>query len=312
MRLRQLEAFIAACELGSISRAAEKLFIAQPALGLQIRGLEDDMGVQLLERTARGVTTTPAGKDVLDWAREMIRSRSELKNRLRLISAGISSHVRLGLSPSLAVAFAVPILQRAREQFPNLRLDLTEALGQFLADQIQKSQVDMALVFEEIGGALQNENCVLSERLCFVTARDNAISPSKEIALAEVLDHPLALPSQKDSLRHVLERGAETLGIPVQIKYEVQSSVVVLALVKSGIASSVLPMSMAMDGVRDGVLSVQLIRDPILTRSLRWLRSVNLPDEPYVNQLQGMIESTMRECILAGPLQSVYTFGSPR
>jgi LysR family nitrogen assimilation transcriptional regulator len=311
MKLRQLEAFIAACELGTISRAAEKLFIAQPALGLQIRGLEDDMGVQLLERTTRGVTPTPAGKEVLAWARDMIRSKAELKGRLRLLSSGISNHVRLGLSPSLAVAFAVPILERAREQFPNLRLDLTEALGQFLVDQIQNAQVDMALVFEEVGGVPKDDKRVLYERLCFVTARENAHSTAPEITLADVLEHPLALPSLKDSLRHVVQRGADSLGLPAQIKYEVQSSAVVLSLVRSGIASSVLPMSMAMEGVRDGALSVQLIREPVLTRSLRWLRSPSLPNEPYVTQLQALIESTLRECILAGPLQSVYSFGSP-
>jgi len=221
MRLRQLEAFIAACELGSISRAAEKLFIAQPALGLQIRGLEDDMGVQLLARTTRGVTPTAAGCEVLEWAQGMIRSKSELKSRLRLLSIGISTHIRLGLSPSLAVAFAVPILQRAHEQFPNLRLDLTESLGQFLADQIQKSQVDMALVFEEVGGVLKDEDRVLSERLCFVTARSDANGEAPEISLSEVLEHPLALPSLKDSLRHVVQRGADSLGIAAQIKYEV-------------------------------------------------------------------------------------------
>jgi len=87
---------------------------------------------------------------------------------------------------------------------------------------------------------------------------------------------------------------------------------VVLSLVRSGIASSVLPMSMAMEGVRDGVLSVQLIRDPVLTRSLRWLRSPILPNEPHVAELQRMVECTLRECILAGPLQNVYTFGPPQ
>src|SRR5207245_3300209 len=128
----QLETFIAVCELGSISRAAERLHVAQPALGLQIRGLEDDMGAQLLERHSRGVQLTAAGKLVLQWAIEVTSGTKQIKGQLRAMEPGQRVTVGLGLTPSIATAFAVPILAAVARKLPNVQLRLKEALGSVL------------------------------------------------------------------------------------------------------------------------------------------------------------------------------------
>jgi LysR family nitrogen assimilation transcriptional regulator len=94
MRLQQIESFIAVCEIGSISRAAEQLHGAQPAFGLQIRGLEDALGAQLLERHARGVEPTAAGLLVLQWAHETVARTRAIKDQLRNLSAGLSGPIR--------------------------------------------------------------------------------------------------------------------------------------------------------------------------------------------------------------------------
>ena len=309
MRLRQLETFIAACELGSISRAAEKLYIAQPALGLQIRGLEDDLGVRLLERLPRGVEPTEAGKLVLEWARETVLSKRQLKERLALIGSGVSGRITFGLTPSVAAAFAVPILIAVQSELPDLHIQLAEDRGQVLRQWIESGQLDLALAFD-MPQQPTDDACLLTERLHFVTAHEGAAASDAPITMAEVLDHPLVLPSSGDSLRQCVADAAQAMGLALRIMYEVQASAVVVSLVKNAFAATVLPISLAAEGVQSGELTTRPIVKPLLTRNLRWLKSGKATiQDGLLHDLQRVVQRTVQREIASGPLKHAYLSG---
>src|SRR5688572_19913174 len=106
MRLRQLAAFIRVCQLGSITRAAADLNIAQPALGLQMRSLEAEFGAELIVRGPRGVRPTPAGDIVLAWAQDVLQSREGVRHKVREVAASAPSVLKLGLTPGVAAAIS--------------------------------------------------------------------------------------------------------------------------------------------------------------------------------------------------------------
>lgn len=292
MRLRQLENFIAVCNLGSISQAAERMHVAQPALGLQVRGLEDEMGAQLLERHARGVRPTEAGLLVVEWATHTVANAKALKQRLRIASSGINGTLTLGLTPSMAAAFALPVLQEVQCELPNLRLHLTEALGHLLRDWVKAGRVDLALVFDGPGSATAGTAKLLTESLYFVTAHGSPQAKNGPITLAEALEHPLAIARVGDSLRMAVEHAASSLDLPLDVEYEIQSINVILQLVRSGLASTILPMPMVMDHLRAGDLVAQRIESPALTRDLHWL--VSDKAAPATAAVQGLVERVLQ------------------
>ncbi|MDB5875289.1 MAG: hypothetical protein JWQ07_4731 [Ramlibacter sp.] len=292
MRLRQLENFIAVCNLGSISQAAERMHVAQPALGLQVRGLEDEMGAQLLERHARGVRPTPAGLLVVEWATQTVANAKALKQQLGVAASGLAGSLTLGLTPSVAAAFALPILQEVQRALPNLRLHLTEALGHLLRDGVKAGRVDLALVFDSLGSSPSGAGKLLTESLYFVTASGSPQAQGGSIALAEALEHPLAIAGAGDSLRMAAEHAAKSLDLPLDVEYEIQSVNVILKLVRSKLASTILPMPMVMDHLRAGDLVARRIESPALTRDLHWLASANAA--PAAAALQGLVERVMQ------------------
>jgi LysR family transcriptional regulator, nitrogen assimilation regulatory protein len=311
MRLRQLESFITVCELGSISRAAERLHVAQPALGLQLRGLEDELGAQLVERHARGVEPTPAGLIALDWARQTLAGIRAVKEQLRSLSTGLTGPVTLGLTPSAATAFALPILLAAQRELPNLRLHLAEAVGHVLKEWVQAGRVDLALVFDAAGTENDSQQ-LLTERLYFVTASGGPVGSAGPITMAEALEQPLAMSAASDSLRKSVEAAARDLGVALRIEFQVQSIAVILKLVRSGIASTVLPMPMVMDGVRDGTLVARRIEAPALARYLRWAVSEASPQLAAVREVQRLAEQVVRQGSTDPLLREAYELGALR
>lgn len=309
MRMRQLESFVTVCELGSISRAAERLFVAQPALGLQIRGLEDELGAQLLERRARGVVPTPAGLLALEWAKETLTRTKSLKEDLRQLSSGLSGTVTLGLTPSAATAFALPILLAMHNELPNLRLHVAEMLGHVLQEWSAAGRVDLALFFEPASGP--DVPRLLSEHLYFVTCRTGDDASSGPIGMSEVLEQPLAMAAESDSLRRIVEGAARSLGATLHIEYQVQSIGVILKLVRSGLASTVLPMPMVADAVREGTLVARRIEGPALVRHLRWMFAESSRQPAAVREVQRVVEQVVRRGSEDPLLRDAYELAEP-
>ncbi len=310
MRLRQLESFITVCRLGSISRAAEQLFVAQPALGLQIRGLEDELGAQLMERHARGVVPTAAGLLALQWAQETLARTNALKAQLNALATGVSGTVKLGLVPSTATAFALPVLLAAQEELPNLRIQLAEAVGQVLREWVQQGRVDLALIFEA-GNLKSDAPLLLTERLYFVTANLGDDAPAGPISMSELLEQPLAMAAEGDLLRDTVESAARAMGVPLRIEYQVQSIGVILNLVRNGMASAVLPMPMVMDAVRDGALIARRIESPALIRHLRWAVATASHEVTAVREVQRVVDKVIRRGSEDPLLREAYQCAEP-
>ena len=128
MDLRQLEYFVRVAELGGFTRAAIALGVAQPALSRQVRLLEVELRQTLLARNGRGAVPTEAGQVLLEHARGILHQVDRAREELARLRGGLAGRVTLGLPPSVARALAVPLLQGCRQQLPDARLSITEAL----------------------------------------------------------------------------------------------------------------------------------------------------------------------------------------
>ncbi len=113
-------------EAGNMTAAAQRLGLAQPALGAQIKQLEDELGVKLLVRHSRGVEATEAGKLLAERARSILSEVDRTRTELRTLGARHADHLVLGVNPSIVLMLGADLLHRAREEMPDVALSLVE------------------------------------------------------------------------------------------------------------------------------------------------------------------------------------------
>ncbi len=143
MELRPLRSFIAAAEDGNISRAAARLHLTQPALSRQIKGLEDELGVTLLERGAHSFSLTPAGQVLLRDGRLLLERAEALEQRVK--AAAKAQTLRVGYSPSLSARILSPAIEAFTQVHPKARVDLFDMTSTEMLDALQKGTLDLVI-----------------------------------------------------------------------------------------------------------------------------------------------------------------------
>ncbi len=272
INLRQLRYFAKIVEAGNITRAAEQLYVAQPALGLQIRTLEQDLGVPLLIRHSRGVTPTKAGQLLYERACEILRAVEDTRKAVSGFSSPGQESVAVGLTPSIMHLVGQSMLVGAREATPDVQMSLVEEMSHVLVDALEREEIDMAFAYSvpERSGLVRLP--ILEEELLFVSAPESD-APKRTIEFEEALRHPLALARDRDVLRTAIVSAAEERALVPDIAYEASSIAAMKKLVASGAAASIMPFGSASDEVDRGVLQSRRIVNPSLHRTLYLVRS---------------------------------------
>ncbi|MBE0543036.1 MAG: LysR family transcriptional regulator [Verrucomicrobia bacterium] len=141
MELRQLRYFVAVAENGNISRAAQTIFLTQPALSRQIKALEDEIGQCLLERQAHSIRLTPIGEALLREARELLQHADQVLERVRAAGRGV--RLRVGYAPSLASGILSVAVENFTQAHPNAKVELFDlSSGEMLAE-LESNKLDI-------------------------------------------------------------------------------------------------------------------------------------------------------------------------
>jgi LysR family nitrogen assimilation transcriptional regulator len=301
MNLRQLKYFLNVVDAGNMTRAAEQLNVAQTALGMQIRQLEEDLGVALLVRHSRGVEPTKAGTLLRHRALAILKLVEESKQEVRTCEREDSESIRLGITPALMLICGTEIALAVREQLPHVFLSIVEAMSHVLTDTLSRGEVDIILCYDVPDLPQFSRTALLQDDLVLVTAptRDNG-SP---IAFVDALEDSLAMPEEGDSVRTVVTRTARELGLELKVAYEVRSISAMKNLVMRGAASAILPYFAAIDEVRTGKLDARPITMPALKRTLFLASSKQRG--PFKNEagLTGAVRSSLTGLLdTLGPL----------
>ncbi|KAA9130800.1 LysR family transcriptional regulator [Marinihelvus fidelis] len=151
MNLRALKYLIKLAELQHFSRAADACYVSQPTLSTQIRKLEEELGVQLVERAPRNVQLTPVGKDVVARARHVLRDVEQIYSVARRSRDPETGTLRLGLFPTLAPYLLPHVMPGIRQRFPRLRLELAEEKTADLLNKIDDGELDAGLIALPVG-----------------------------------------------------------------------------------------------------------------------------------------------------------------
>jgi LysR family transcriptional regulator, nitrogen assimilation regulatory protein len=303
LRLKQLRSFVRVCELGSITRAATALNIAQPALGLQIRSLEHEFQTDLLVRTSRGVSPTATGEIVLTWAREILDRTDQVRRRVAEIQGGRQTpSITVGLTASLSILLARPIVEGTFDR--KIKVKIVEGFSQSIAELVDSGRVDIGLGFGVLETKGVQSIAIMRERLFYVSAASEKRGP---ISLAEVLDQPLALPDDQNSIRHTIEAAARKIDMPVIGSYEVGSLQASREIARSGKASAITPFGGVASDLRSGELSVRLITEPMVERTLYMMRRGDRSPTDAELTLAAIIYEALRDISHRDEFSGAYT-----
>jgi LysR family nitrogen assimilation transcriptional regulator len=235
MDLRQLRYFKALATKGHFGRAAEALHIAQPALSRQIRLLEEELDVKLVERHVRGATPTPEGLVLLDRASFLLRYADQLKVDIANLAASPRGLVTVGLTPALAPMLFVPLAEMLRQRYPEIQLRLVEGFAPALAQALLQGTLDAGLLSGPVRSPGICAIPLVAETLCAIGAPDDHSLGDGPISIERLQDTPLVLAGvAKSGVRLALEAAAARHGIEFQVAMEVESIEVARRLVARG------------------------------------------------------------------------------
>lgn len=247
MDTRRLHAFVKIVDIGSLTRAAAILHIAQPALSQQIVALETHFGKQLLVRSKRGVVPTDAGRMLYRHAQVMLRQLEQAQTDIEASGTMVAGRVSVGLAPlSTAAALALPLLQTVRQRFPGIILQINENVGGIISEMIMTGKMDVAFIYDP--GAIRGVDFepILTEEL-FLVAPAAMLDPSDadEIAVQEVAKLDLVLATRIHTVRQLVDTTFRRVGVDAKVIAEIESVPTIARAIWSGLGATILPWSSA-------------------------------------------------------------------
>ena len=200
MELRHLRYFIAVAEEENVSRAALKLHVSQPALSRQIRDLEDELGFALLERSAKSVRLTDAGKTFQGEARAVLQRVEEALKKARAVATGGRGELHVGYAPSLTVRILPPTLRAFQATLPNMRVLLHDLSTEEMLAQLRDGALQIAFLVRPTRAMLRGLRFteLLRDSLCLAVAPKHPLARRRTVKLAELVHEPLIAYSRKE------------------------------------------------------------------------------------------------------------------
>jgi LysR family transcriptional regulator, nitrogen assimilation regulatory protein len=236
MELRSLSYFVRIAELGSITRAAAHLRVAQPALTRQVQRLEEELGAALFTRVNRGVRLTEAGQRLLDSAMRILRDVERTADEIRAHDAFPSGKIILGVTPTLCPVLAPELFGRMRQQFPNIELKVVHAGMVRLEEMLIDGRIDLALLSELSRNRLIVSTRLAEEEMVLVTQPGTRVPGI--VTAAELRRTKLIL---GDGLRSAMDALLAGLGIELKVEIELNDHETIRRMVQQGVGASILP-----------------------------------------------------------------------
>jgi LysR family nitrogen assimilation transcriptional regulator len=273
MDVRQLRYFVSIVDYGSLGKAAEKLFVAQPSLSQQMARLEEELGVPLLLRSNHGVTPTSAGEAMYRHARLVLRQMEQLKQEVTKGVGAESGTVAVGLPTTMASVLAVPLFNRVQQTYPGIRLQFFESMSGYLNELLANGRLDLAILFRGSDTPGITALPVFDEALYVLGEPGGEVSArSTTCALAKLAGVPLVAPGVSNGLRLLLERVFSRENTDLNIIADIDSLPTMIAIAHSGKACTILPVSAVAQWDKTRLPKMRRVIEPTIERpaSICW------------------------------------------
>ena len=300
MDLKQLEYFVRVAEMGSFTRAALALNIAQPALSRQVRLLEVELHQNLLTRNGRGAVPTEAGQLLLAHGRGILHQVERAREELGRVRGSLAGRVAVGLPTSLARVLTVPLTRAFRQQMPDATISISEGLSVAMQESLVNGRLDIAVLYNAQPGFETEITPLLEENLLLVQARPPGLQEEPApgpISLKDVSALSLVIPSRPNAIRMHVESEMANIGCRLKIALEIDGVSAILDLVADGAGSAVLSRNAVDSSVRPSAYTVRAIANPALRTKVSLATSSQRPTTLTQQATLTLIKETVARII---------------
>ena len=296
MNIKHLGYFVEIVSCGSLSQAAERVYVTQSALSRAVSQLEQQFECRLLERTTKGVVPTPQGYALLQRAQRILQESQAMAEDLKLPGTALRGRVRLAMPMGLRNRLTRPLVQRMRQAYPQLRIEITETTSRGARAALDEGSVDLAVLTESERAGRLSTVPLFTDRLCLVGPGSSALSMGRTVPTAALGTLPLVLLRAPNNLRAVVDRILRRLRVDTPPALEVSSSQLALSLVTDGHGYTVLPRS-TVESMADGMAGRHELRlAPLGKLALTWM--VAVPQDRPVPQGARIMAQLLHELAL--------------
>lgn len=263
---KRLGYFVQIAELGSLTRTAQRLRIAQPSLSRQMRILEEELGVTLFTRGHRGMQLTEAGEVLRNRIAGPLRQIGHALYEVRSLPDETMGAVSFGMPPTFVSVLAPDVAARVAKECPGVSLHIVEGYSGHLLEWLKRGELDAAILYGPTPSGV-NATRLLEDELVLVGGT-GSLPESGTICFRELVNVPLVLPSQTHGLRVAVEGAAAKSRVRLKIAFQADSFQLMRELVETKHLCTILPPSAVHRLVASGTLGFVRIVDPTPRRQV--------------------------------------------
>lgn len=298
MDLRRLEVFVKVAELRSFSRAAEALFLTQPTVSEHVRALEEDLGVQLLDRLGRGAVPTRAGDLLLEYAHRVLVLMREARQAIDQFQGRLIGELEVGGSTIPGEYILPALIGQFKAKYPEVSIRLRVGASQQVSEWVQEGRVEIGMVGARPDSRALVARELLADRLVIIVPPDHPWSSRQSVTLADVRTEPLVLRERGSGTRQALERALAEAGTDLsalRVAGEMGSAQAVKQAVRAGLGVSLVSRLAVEDECRARLLVCLAVRDLGVSRSFHLVTHRDRSRSPLAQAFLEFVESQARE-----------------
>ncbi|MBB5465934.1 DNA-binding transcriptional LysR family regulator [Paraburkholderia sp. CI2] len=269
--IKQLRAFALVCRFGVLTRAADEMFITQPAVSVLIRQMEEALGLRLFDRTSRSLRPTAAAHEILPTVERMLRDLESIQSSVKELAGRERGRLRFAATPSIAAAIVPKLLAEYRALYPNIEVSVDDAAPDRLTASTLTGDVEFGIgtISERPEGITLQ--CLARDNLCAICRKDSALAKKRRVSWKDALQYPWLGIKSTSGIRKLIDETLFTLGMRKAVEYEVSYMTTGLSMVQAGLGIAIFP-GILLGSFPHRDLVARRLEAPLVTRDVNLIR----------------------------------------
>jgi DNA-binding transcriptional LysR family regulator len=288
MILDQFRIFQAVAKHGGFNRASKYLRLSQPAISINIKKLEEDLGIKLFERLGRSVRLTGAGRVVEEYATRLSGTLSEMRQVIEDMKGLEVGQLRCGAATTVGIYLLPRILVQFKKRFPKVETQLSVERSGQVEERVLANDLDLGFVGDSFGASARlKTHASFTDELVMITPRNHELAGSRKVSPKRLIELPLILGPRDSYTRKIIEKNLDRAGIPYRCVMEVENTEVIKAAVSEGLGISIISLARIQQEIKTGLLMPVKISGISIRRQFQL---ITLRDKNFSNPMKAFLE----------------------
>ena len=255
MILHQFRIFQAVAKHGGFSRASKDVHLSQPGVSINIKKLEEELGVKLFERLGRKIQLTPAGRVVEEHVTRLMGMLTEMRLAIEDIKGVEIGQLRCGAATTVGIYLLPKLLVQFKQRFPKVETQLSVERSAKIEEKVLANDLDLGFVGDSFGTASRLETrASFRDELVMITPRNHELARFRKVSAKKLNGLPLILGPGGSNTRKIIEKSLDRAAIPYRCIMEVENTEVIKAAVAAGLGMSIISVARIQQEVKTGLL----------------------------------------------------------